>query len=71
MIALEEVLVADEDVCLPVDVSIEVVDAYVSFVIVCVVEVAGLAIVVFELEEAAKLKQKAKRIKESDSPFNM
>ena len=63
MIALEEVLVADEDVCLPVDVSIEVVDAYVSFVIVCVVEVAGLAIVVFELEEAAKLKLKAKHIK--------
>ena len=63
MIALEEVVVADEDVCLPVDVSIEVVDAYVSFVIVCVVEVAGLANVVFELEEAAKLKQKAKHIK--------
>ena len=63
MIALEEVVVADEDVCLPVDVSIEVVKAYVSFVVVCVVGVAGLANVVFELKEAAKLKQKAKHIK--------
>ena len=45
--AVEEAFVADGDVCAAVDVSIGAVDVYVSFVIVCVVEVAGFAVVVF------------------------
>ena len=71
MNVVEEVVVADVYACLPFDVSIGVVDAYVSFVIVCVVEVACLAVVVFVHGEAAKLKQRAKHIKKFDSPVNM
>ena len=69
MIAVLEAVVDDGDVCLYVDVSIGVVD--VSFVVVCVVEVAGLAVVIVAHGEATKLKQRAKCIKKSDAPLNM
>ena len=57
--AVEEAFVADGDVCAAVDVSIGAVD--VSFVIVCVVEVASLAVVTFGHGEATstKFKQRA------------
>ena len=73
MIVVEEAVVAHEDVCLPVGVSIGVVDVYASFVMVCAAEVAGLAVVVFVHSEAAKLKQRAIRtcIKRFDVPLNM
>ena len=41
IIAVVEAIVDDGDVCLYVDVSIGVVDAYVSFVVVCIVEDAS------------------------------
>ena len=69
--AVEEAVVAEGDVWVAVEVSNGVVDVYVSFIVVCVVEVAGLVVVIFLHGEDAKLKQKVKRIKESDSPFNM
>ena len=72
MIAVEqvvdEVVVADGEVWVAVDVSIGV---DVIFIVVCVVEVAGLAVVVFVHGEAAKLKQRAKHIKKFDAPVNM
>ena len=55
--AVEEAIVAEGDVCAAVDVSIGAVD--VSFVIVCVVEVAGLAVMTFVHGEATKFKQRA------------
>ena len=55
--AVEEVFVTDGDVCAAVDVSIGAVD--VPFVIVCVVEVASLAVVTFVHGEATKFKQRA------------
>ena len=57
--AVEEVFVTDGDVCAAVDVSIGAVD--VPFVIVCVVEVASLAVVTFGHGEATstKFKQRA------------
>ena len=50
--------------CLSVDVSIGV---DVIFIVVFVVEVAGLAVVVFAHGEATKVKQRAKRIKKFDA----
>ena len=63
MIAVVEAVVDDGDVCLSVDVSIGVSDAYVSFVVVCIVEDAVLAVVIFAHGEATKYKQKAKGLK--------
>ena len=63
IIAVVEAVVDDGDVCLSVDVSIGVVDAYVSFVVVCIVEDAVLAVVIFAHGEAIKYKQKAKGLK--------
>ena len=68
---VEEIIVADEDFWIAVDISIGVVDVYVSFVLVCVVEVAGLAVVIFVRGEATKFKQRARRIKKFDAPLNM
>ena len=65
MIAVEEAgeedLVADADVWVALGVVIGAVDL--SFVVVCVVEVAGFAVVVSVYVEAAKFKQKANSIK--------
>ena len=63
IIAVVEVIVDDGDACLYVNVSIGVVDAYVSFVVVCIVEDAVLAVVIFAHGEAIKYKQKAKGLK--------
>ena len=64
---VEEVFVADGDVSTAVDVVIGAVD--ISFAVVCVVKVAGLAVVVFVHGEATKLKQRAKCIQKSDAPL--
>ena len=67
--AVEGVVIADGEACAAVDVVIGAVG--VSFAVVCVVKVAGLAVVVFVHGEATKLKQRAKCIKKSDAPLNM
>ena len=68
MIAVEqvvdEVVVADGEVWVAVDVSI---DVDVIFIVACVVEVAGLAVVIFAHGEATKCKERAKRIKKFDA----
>ena len=70
MIVVEEAVEeAVEEIVIAVDVLIGVVD--VSFVVVCVVVVAGLAVVIVAHGEATKLKQRKHCIKKSDAPINI